>query len=818
MKRMKKLVCRIFAFALTMPLLLAGCTQAPVTPTSTQPGNTPTQQPTDPTQGNQITEAPRLSTLTVDGGYSLTFAADQLSYEIAIPAGRPRVPHIDAAAGSGVVTVTQAVLADGAEKGSAYAVVADAAGNSTEYCVTFKRDASLGFHLQYDDYFDFATAGAASYTSSDPSVLSVSGSGIVHAQKLSETAVTVKALAADGKELKVLTVDKVVKAPLNIFLITGQSNAYGTYDIPAGTSEQQFTAQQMALTTKPAPGTVLCTDVSNIGVILADMYDLSVGRKGFSPALGKTWYDLTGEKTLMIQTAVGGAPIEAWMKPENGVRNTYGHANANFYETTSFAYAHCVELINAADSGYELNRVHAYWLQGETGMASSFNPNKLGAGIGDWDFGNKNNLVGTQSYYDIFMKMVDNFQKDFGCEFMGILLVRAINEVCETESQKLQLLTDLVPARAAQYSLHNSNGANIALVSRVCDIARMSSWEDRTDKGWGLMGSGNLHYNQTGHNLNGVEAANNTYLMLYDREGRKAYDIEVIKANGRDRVEEGGTLEVIAGETYQTSAMVLPMYTNTPLITYEVADTSVCTIDRFGLITVNAAAAGKETTITYRCEAANLSKTIKVKVGQRIINEISYEWNFNKGDLTEKNGKNNLTVSEKTGNNAAYTIANGIYTSTNSLTNFAMEHPVRISTENDWRIEWRGVVTTNSALFGTAGNWTNFMYIAYSVPFEVENPLRLVGADGTALMIPYGSYAEYNTRGMATWKLEYTASTGRMTLYLNNTIPVGTISVPAGWYAEFTNLFGSYTSEVNVDYFGSIDWVKISTTEEHIVF
>jgi hypothetical protein len=57
-----------------------------------------------------------------------------------------------------------------------------------------------------------------------------------------------------------------------------------------------------------------------------------------------------------------------------------------------------------------------------------------------------------------------------------------------------------------------------------------------------------------------------------------------------------------------------------------------------------------------------------------------------------------------------------------------------------------------------------------------------------------------------------------MTLYLNNTIPVGTISVPAGWYAEFTNLFGSYTSEVNVDYFGSIDWVKISTTEESIVF
>lgn len=817
MRQSKRFFSGILVFALIVSMLLIGCAQAP--DTSTQGSKGPTQQSTDATKGTEVAELPRLETLSVDGGYTLDFSPEQLSYEIAIPAGRPRVPHIAATAADGAsVSVTQAVLADGAEKGTAYALVTDDAGNTAEYTVTFRRDASLGFHLQYDDYYDFQIEGAAKYTASDPSVLEVSKAGVVHVCKLSDTPVTVKALASDGKELATLTVDKVVKAPLNIFLITGQSNAYGTYDIPSGTNEALFTSEQMKQTLRPDPGTVLCTDVSNVGVILADMYDLSVGRKGFSPALGKTWYDLTGEKTLMIQTAVGGAPIEAWMKPENGARNTYGDINANFYETTYNAYTHCLAQINAADSGYELNRVHAYWLQGETGMASSYNPDKHGAGIGDWDFGNKNNLLDAKEYYDIFMKNMTYFEEDFGCEFMGILLVRAINEVCQSESQQVQLLTDLVPARAAQYALHNSNGSNIALVSRVCDIARMSSWEDRTDPGWGLMGSGNLHYNQTGHNLNGVEAANNTYLMLYDREGRKAYDIEVIKSNGRDRVEEGETLEVVAGETYQTSAMVLPMYSDTPLITYEVTDPSICTIDEFGLITVSADAAGKETTVTYRCEAAGLSKTVKVKVGARVITEIAYEWNFNKGDLTEKSGKNDLTVSEKTGANAAYSIANGIYTSTNSLTNFKMAQPVKITSENDWCIEWRGVVTTNSALFGTAGNWTNFMYIAYSVPFEVENPMRLVGADGTAIMIPYGSYAEYNTKGMATWKLEYIASTGRVTLYLNNTIPVGTVDVPAGWYAEFTHLFGSYTTEVNVDYYGSMDWVKISTTEEKIVF
>ena len=807
MKRSKRIAAGLLACALGLSLLLTGC--------GDRPGDESPQGENDPAAHAKV---PELTALTVDGGYELEFRPAEHDYELRIPAGRPRIPHIAAEAAEGVtVTVTQAVLAPGAEEGAAYVDLTGADGGTATYTVSFVRDPAQGFHLQYDDYYDFSAEGASRYESS-ASAVTVSENGRLHAVSLSEEPVTVTAYGADGAQLASLTVDKVVPAPLNIFLITGQSNAYGTYDIPAGVSEEEFTRDQLKLTLCPDPGTVLCTDVSNTGVILGDMYDLSVGRKGFSPALGKTWYDLTGEKTLMLQTAVGGAPIEAWMKPENGTRYTYGNPASNFYETTYNAYQHCLEEIGAPGSGYELNRVHAYWLQGETGMASSFNPNKLGPGVGDWDFGSLNNFMDTQRYYDTFMKNMAYFKEDFGCQFMGILLVRAVTEVCSSESLQLQLYTDLVPARAAQYALHNSNGTEISIVSRICDIARTVSWEDMTDRGWGMMGSGNLHYNQTGHNANGVDAANNTYLTFYGRSSRAAQELEVILSNGRDRAEDGDEIRVIAGESYQTAAMVLPTYTDTPLVTYESADESVCTVDRFGLITPAADAAGKETTVTYRCPAAGLEKTVTVKVGSRTVNEITYEWNFDKGDLTEKNGKNNLTVSEKTGGNAAYTIENGIYTSTNSLTNFKMEHPVRLGTDSDWTIEWRGVVETNSALFGTAGNWTNFMYIAYSVPFEVENPLRLVGSDGTALMIPYGAYAGYNTKGMNTWKLSYVASAKRAMLYLNNTIPVGTVEVPAGWTAEFTNLFGSYTTEVNVDYWGSVDWVRISTTEEQITY
>ena len=264
--------------------------------------------------------------------------------------------------------------------------------------------------------------------------------------------------------------------------------------------------------------------------------------------------------------------------------------------------------------------------------------------------------------------------------------------------------------------------------------------------------------------------------------------------------------------------MVLPLFSDTTTITYEVADPTVCSIDQYGNITATEAAVGKETTITYKCEAAGLSKTISVKVGVKREQQVTYEWNFDNNDLTEKNGMNNLTVSAKTGNLASYTITNGMYNSTNSRTNFAMDVPVKISTEHDWCIEWRGVVTTNSSLFGTAGNWTNFMYIAYSVPFEVVNPMRIVGASGEAVMIPYGQYAGLNTSGLNTWKVDYVAATNTVTLYLNDTTVVGSASLPEGWYAEFTNLFGSYFEGVDVDYMGTIDFVRITSFGETIGF
>lgn len=48
------------------------------------------------------------------------------------------------------------------------------------------------------------------------------------------------------------------KIPLNIFLIIGQSNAYGTYDVPEGRDEWDFRREQMKDAVLPEPGTVFC--------------------------------------------------------------------------------------------------------------------------------------------------------------------------------------------------------------------------------------------------------------------------------------------------------------------------------------------------------------------------------------------------------------------------------------------------------------------------------------------------------------------------------------------------------------------------------
>lgn len=848
MRRMnlKKTVCVLLA-GLMLLAIFAGCAkkEPPAEPEQTpteelkeeskeEPKETqeeqskpePEQQPEE-----EPVELPRLSALTVDGEALPDFDPEVYAYTVTIPDGRPKLPQVSAEAESGVsVQVAQAAIPDSAKSGTAVITVTKD-GAQSEYSVTFEKSREAGFRLQYEDRYAFTpdytlqSGESFRFSSSDSGIVTVSEDGQLRAKKVSDKPVTVTA-TVNGNVVDELVIDCVIKAPLNIFVIIGQSNAFGWHDVPEGYSDYYaYANKQKALCDAPAPGTVWCDDIANAydDYSFSGIYDLSKGRSGFSPALGKYWYELTGEKTLMLQTAIGSTPIETWV-PDPALK----FFGLDCYKQTVERFNYYRDKFTADNSNFEIGRVYAFWLQGETCQEFTYIPETFRwalknyipnyAYVGDWvQPSAEHPLMTAEQYSDYFMQMYEGLTEDIGLAFLGVIPVRAMTSVSSEENVASQQLTDLVAPRAAQYALNCTENGNISFVTRVSEIGRMESYPDQNAEGWGYMGCSNIHMNQRGYNAVGKDIAENLAARFFTGYDRAAKELLVLKENGKDTFEEGEELTVIVGEGYQTASVVLPIYTDTPIVSYIVEDPTVCTVDAYGRIHGNADAVGRQTTVTFRCEEAGMERSILVTVVGKETREVTYEWNFDNGDLTEKNGLNDLTLAAKSKISGEYFIANGKYVSTNSKTNFRLDSPIRISRDFDWTIEWRGMLGNNSALLGTAGNWTNFLYLAYMVPFEVENPFRIVGADGTAIMIPYGDYASYNTSSMNTWRAEYHSAENTLTLYLNDTITVGSASLPDGWYAEFTNLFGSYFEGVDVDFMGAMDWIRVTTVGDVIL-
>jgi hypothetical protein len=148
------------------------------------------------------------------------------------------------------------------------------------------------------------------------------------------------------------------------------------------------------------------------------------------------------------------------------------------------------------------------------------------------------------------------------------------------------------------------------------EIGRTESYADKTVEGWGYMGCNNIHYNQLGYNAIGKDAAINTFAMFDAETDHAAAELVVLNKNGRDRLKDGDTVTLSVGETLQVSGYVLPLYADATNLTFTVADTSVCTVDAFGLITAPnlASAAGKTTTLTI--SNGTLTVTINVKIAR----------------------------------------------------------------------------------------------------------------------------------------------------------------------------------------------------------
>lgn len=793
-----------------------------------------------------VITGPKLETLTLDDGTELNFAPGKLYYSVNLSAGRPRIPVVSATAGDGVeIEVVQASIADGAENGVAKVYATDSAG-TTSYTINFKRaDASTAtaLTLQYDDRYQFpkSVEGTATYTSSNPDVVSVnSTTGVMTAKAVSSSPVTI---TATGDTTATVSVD-VIKAQINLFFVTGQSNAQGHYDYDTSTQEGKAShLAQLDLVEQPTQeGQVYCYDVHPIAynatvenITANTPYDMAVKkRQGFMSALGKTWYEETGEKVFLISSAWSGAPIEAWLDPDRHPDDagTYGGNNRhNFYDNTQAAYTDVITNILTSDK-YEVNHRYNFWLQGETCMGSIYNRQHhiitsgahTGEWVGDWGAGDNpdyianKGLMTDEEYYNYFIWMHNDMKEDFGIEYNGILLVRATASVSHSEDKELQLLTSINNIRAAQYALANEN-ADIGLVSRVCDITRMESWTDTTVEGWGYMGPKNLHYNQTGHNANGQTAGQTMFGYL---QNTKATEVEIIATNGRDRLEEGVTITLEEGKSYRAAALALPMSSQEDL-TWSSSDSAIASVNKFGLIT---AVSDGIVTVTAASESG-LKRSINVVVLDVKVESVKYRWDFADTDTalnsTAGNGynQNNLTNF----NGKTYTVTDGIINAVNTPV-LAMEKDVVLDSSYDWSIRYRMAVERRGILLGQTSGYTDYLYIAHAINFGNDLYPLAFTINGLQHKINYNQSTDYRTPNttMNTWELSYDADTKVMTLYYygddTNTSPetVGSISAMGDYSVTYNALFGMLNTSNGSAFNGTVDYIEIKTTDIEISY
>ncbi len=547
-----------------------------------------------------------LESLTLDDSrYTIgTFDPKTNEYKVDLPAGRPAVPRVVAKAADGVdVKITQAAIPDSANGGKATVLVTDAEGNTNTYTVEFTRDIKNGFVLQYDDRYQFVHTHTikegteVTYESDNEAVVSVDKNGKMTAKKLSETPVTITAKIGDTVT-DTLKIDRVEKAHINLFLITGQSNGQGCYDTTNYGKDIDYLLSYDEQLENVEPiggmGRVYSYDVfplsrnTEVYKLKGKMYDMGEYRKaGHQASLGKAFYDLSGEKVVFLQSAYSGAPIESWLDPKkHDEAGTYG-GGQYFYIKTQEGYKKLTKLLA---QNYEIVLVGNFWCQGETAMSAVYDQ-KLGDYIfsGNAKF-NKADLITDETYYKYFMMLHEDMKKDFGVTYNGIMMVR---------TKGGSGITNIVPVVSAHFALINNNDEIHLATRKFIEIAKQYKDPDKTAEGYGYMGTDNNHYNQIGYNYHGKEAGTNAFYAIFGPATNKSEGIEIIAQNGTERLDAGDTLTLRKGQTYRLGALSLPHYINEKL-TWTSANTDVVTVDEFGKVTAKASGA---TAITVTSES-----------------------------------------------------------------------------------------------------------------------------------------------------------------------------------------------------------------------
>ncbi|MBR5782969.1 MAG: S-layer homology domain-containing protein [Clostridia bacterium] len=463
--------------------------------------------------GFQTASAATLSISDIEFDMDVTAVSNGSGkYTVKLPDGRPRIPQITCTGGE----VVQAFMPDTATEATA-TVTKDGA----TLTVTFVKDASQGFVLQYNDRYTWNPGeGKWTFTSSNKGVASVNNSGEITINAVTENlsipeadkAVTITATA--GSTTKKLTITKTIRAVLGVWMLTGQSNAAYNYN---DKNAAEVPAEGTALYYGPVSGvsasgcTSDFTEMNNNG-------RAAVG--GTEPGIAKALYEKTGEKILILNAAIAGTAIGRFLPGVSTDRSSDTWALIN--EIYQEAYA----LWNKASfqQNYEVTVRSYFFLQGCAEVSSNWTKHydgfavtknaKAFATLGQ-TYG-----VGTHTFHTY---MTDILDFDY-C--MNIMVAwRPVGIVTSTRTAQFKLAEDL------------DDYFNVSRLSQTLSQAESTLRFDE------------LHYTQSGKNIVGLNAGANAARIYTGNTCIEAAEGAIAFFN-QIPYENGDTVYVKAGDFY----------------------------------------------------------------------------------------------------------------------------------------------------------------------------------------------------------------------------------------------------------------------------
>ncbi|MCR5482723.1 MAG: Ig-like domain-containing protein [Clostridia bacterium] len=333
------------------------------------------------------------------------------NYKVEIPDGRPRVPQVLC---EDADEVYQAYFSDG--QSAAEAVVK----TGEDVCkIEFHKNPELGFVLQYDDRYVFKpkTFKATYFTSSNPEVATVDENGLITIVGVSDESVVIT--AGSGMAEEYMTITKTVRAPINVYLLTGQSNAAYFYAEP-----------ENATITKQGTSYQYDTVEGGCRVRSLNKPDGSMLVGSIEASLCKTLYDIMGEKTLIINAGISGQPIRTF-KPFDA---------DSFIQVNTIWQTSTAEVASEEFSSHFEPRFRSYiWIQGETD---------------DW--------TNSDRYKSDFLQLHKVFRSPdyFNLDYCFMVMVRSVfTRPCEAQEELAQGYEDIIMAsRASQYLTMENGG------------------------------------------------------------------------------------------------------------------------------------------------------------------------------------------------------------------------------------------------------------------------------------------------------------------------------------------------------------------------